>query len=177
MHEPQEKLLTRLRETNNPTTIHDVGMPEIEFRQSDQIRLDKWQTVRDDKYREHLRKDYIKTYKKDVVDITDDELWAHDTVLKARDTEIHEDKQFQDIIRELNALAISKTSKERKGILYRAIKGGMTSTKILTIELICHLEVRNRNIQTYLTVFSGINTTYINHNVFLWNNTCTSCYY
>jgi len=28
----------------------------------------------------------MKTYKKDDIDITDDELWAHDTVLKPIDT-------------------------------------------------------------------------------------------
>ena len=53
--------------------LHLYLHPEIEFRQSDQIRLDKWQTVRDDKYREYLRRDYMKTYKKDDIDITDDE--------------------------------------------------------------------------------------------------------
>ena len=44
--------------------LHLYLHPEIEFRQSDQIRLDKWQTVRDDKYRKYLRRDYMKTYKR-----------------------------------------------------------------------------------------------------------------
>ena len=37
----------------------------------------------------------MKTYKKDVVDSTDDELWARDTVLTPIDTAMSEDEQLE----------------------------------------------------------------------------------
>ena len=38
---------------------------------------------------------YKETYKKDVVDSTDDELWARDTVLTPIDTAMSEDEQLE----------------------------------------------------------------------------------
>jgi len=64
-HRPQEKMLLRIKNIDQPLPGHTAhGFPELQIKQSDQIRYDCWETVREELTKKQIRTDYFNRFKK-----------------------------------------------------------------------------------------------------------------
>ena len=80
-HRPQEKMLLRIKSIDQPLPGYNAhGFPELQIKQSDQIRYDCWETVREDLTKRQIREEYFNRFKKNIEN--EDDFWKHDMVLQ-----------------------------------------------------------------------------------------------